>query len=69
MNGASRFGRLKRTEWYGKGLFGSASQSEMACFRNDKNRNRLPFTIRNNGLRNFASRPVSQNRLSTRLAR
>ncbi|RQS77668.1 hypothetical protein DF048_18305 [Burkholderia seminalis] len=59
----------ERTEWYGKGLFGSASRSEMACFQNGKNRNRLLITIRNNGLRNFASRPGSQIRLSIRLLR
>ncbi|MPV58752.1 hypothetical protein CFB46_02165 [Burkholderia sp. HI2761] len=56
----------ERTEWYGKGLFGSASRSEIACFQKDKNRNRLPILIRNNGLRNSPTRPLSQNRLSTR---
>ncbi|QRR11260.1 hypothetical protein FPJ27_34645 [Burkholderia sp. MS455] len=59
----------ERTEWYGKGLFGSASRSEMASFQNDKNRNRLLIPIRNNGLRNFDPPPWSQIRLSTRLSR
>ncbi|OXI32377.1 hypothetical protein CFB89_14745 [Burkholderia sp. AU16741] len=59
----------ERTEWYGKGLFESASRSEMACFQNDKNRNRLLIPNRNNGLRNFVAEPLSQNRLSTRLIR
>ncbi|AWG32184.1 hypothetical protein B9Z07_25950 [Burkholderia cenocepacia] len=59
----------ERTEWYGKGLFGSASRSEIVCFQNDKNRNRLLIPIRNNGLRNFVAPPLSQNRLSTQPVR
>ncbi|AQQ43728.1 hypothetical protein A8E81_13270 [Burkholderia cenocepacia] len=59
----------ERTEWYGKGLFGSASRNEMASFQNDKNRNRLLIPIRNNGLRNFVAPPWSQNGLSARLVR
>ncbi|PRG00571.1 hypothetical protein C6Q14_20985 [Burkholderia ambifaria] len=64
-----RSGRPERTEWYGKGLFGSASRSEIVCFQNYKNRKRLLITIGNNGLRNFAPQPRSQIRLSTRQVR
>ncbi|PAJ79115.1 hypothetical protein CJO66_23630 [Burkholderia ubonensis] len=63
MNGASRQATgLERTEWYGKGLFGSASRNEMVCCRNYKNRNRLLILMKNNRLRNLRaferSRPM-----------
>ncbi|AYZ97406.1 hypothetical protein DB771_26985 [Burkholderia sp. AU29985] len=49
----------ERTEWYGKGLFESASRSEIVCFQNYKNRNRLLIAIQNKHLRNFALCPRS----------
>ncbi|PCE31597.1 hypothetical protein BZL54_15125 [Burkholderia ubonensis subsp. mesacidophila] len=54
MNGASRqTAGLERTEWYGKGHFGSASRNEMVCCRNYKNRNRLLILRKNNRLWNL----------------
>ncbi|AYZ66373.1 hypothetical protein EGY31_24580 [Burkholderia multivorans] len=66
MNGASRQAtELERTEWYGKGLFGSASRNEMVCCRNYKNRNRLLILMKNNRLRNLRAFELSRLTLST----
>ncbi|KAB0635392.1 hypothetical protein DF021_12955 [Burkholderia stagnalis] len=65
MNGVChRRAGLERTEWYGKGLFRSASQSEMVCFQNYKNRNRLLNLLKNNGLRNLPGFEWSHLKLS-----
>ncbi|EEE05965.1 hypothetical protein BURMUCGD2M_0709 [Burkholderia multivorans CGD2M] len=58
---------LERTEWYGKGLFRSASRSEIVCFQNYKNRNRLPIRVAGRHYRNSRLRLRSNPRLSTRL--